>query len=165
MKDSANIAAGFEEHSTTVDGVSVRYYQAGQGDPLIVLHGAGGHRFSRALDLLAQDRLVVCIEMPGWGAGEYHCDTLEQLAQTVAATISALGIEHYDLLGTSLGGAVATHLALDYPERVRAWSCRRRQPFGWAPHCRHPARHPKTCCDASAFIPNDPRRFSFPIPK
>src|ERR1700733_10940205 len=77
------IGAHFEEHTVTVDGLRVRYYQAGQGDPLIVLHGAGGLRFSRALDLLTLDRRVVCIEMPGWGDHpDYRCETLEQLAET-----------------------------------------------------------------------------------
>lgn len=115
------VGADFEERTVTVDGLAIRYYQAGEGDPLIVLHGAGGIRFSRALDLLAQDRLVVYVEMPGWGRQpDYHCETLEQLAATVAATVAAIGIDRYDLLGTSLGGAVATHLALDYPERVHS---------------------------------------------
>lgn len=115
------VAAGFEERAVTVDGLAIRYYQAGQGDPLIVLHGAGGIRFSRALDLLSRDRLVLYIEMPGWGNQPgYRCETLQQLAETVAATVVAIGIERYDLLGTSLGGAVATHLALDHPQRVRA---------------------------------------------
>lgn len=115
------VGANFEEQTVTVDGLAIRYYQAGQGDPLIVLHGAGGIRFSRALDMLAEDRFVVCVEMPGWGEQPvYPCETMEQLAATVAATVVAIGIDRYDLLGTSLGGAVATHLALDFPERVRS---------------------------------------------
>jgi pimeloyl-ACP methyl ester carboxylesterase len=105
--------AAFAEHSVTADGFTIRYWQAGAGEPLVVLHGAGGPRFTVALDLLAADRRVILVELPGWGAEPNdRTQTLAELAGTVAAAVAAMGIERYHLLGTSLGGAVATRLAL-----------------------------------------------------
>jgi len=111
--------ADFTEHSVTADGFTVRYYEAGQGEPLVVLHAAGGPRFSVALDLLAADRRVILVEMPGFGAEpNTRTQTLAEMSGAVAATVEALGIKRYHVLGTSFGGAVAVRLALDVPDRL-----------------------------------------------
>ena len=44
--------AAFTQGSVTADGFTVRYFEAGTGSPIVVLHGAGGPRFTVALDLL-----------------------------------------------------------------------------------------------------------------
>lgn len=111
--------AGFTEHTVQADGFTVRYAESGTGEPLVVLHGAGGLRHSRALDLLAAQYRVVAIEMPGFGEqpNETH-QTMAELAQSVAAVIDAIGLDRFHLLGTSFGGVTATHLALARPDRV-----------------------------------------------
>lgn len=111
--------AGFTASSVTADGFTIRYFEAGAGDPLVVLHGAGGPRFTVALDLLAARWRVILFEMPGWGAApNTRTETLAGLADTMASAVAAAGITRYHLLGTSLGGAVATRLALAYPDRL-----------------------------------------------
>jgi pimeloyl-ACP methyl ester carboxylesterase len=111
--------AGFTEHTVQADGFAVRYAESGTGEALVVLHGAGGLRHSRALDLLAAQYRVVTIEMPGFGQqpNETH-QTMAQLAQSVAVIIDAIGLDRYHLLGTSFGGATAAHLAVARPDRV-----------------------------------------------
>jgi pimeloyl-ACP methyl ester carboxylesterase len=111
--------AAFTPGSVTADGFTVRYFEAGAGSPIVVLHGAGGPRFTVALDLLARDHRIVLIELPGWGEEpNTRTETLAQLADTVAAAVAAIGIEKYHLLGTSLGGATAVWVALNHPERL-----------------------------------------------
>lgn len=111
--------AAFTEGAVTADGFTVRYFESGTGEPLVVLHGAGGPRFTVALDLLARRHRVVVIEMPGWGVEpNTRTETLAQLAGTVAEAVQAIGIERYHLLGISLGGAAAVQLALARPERL-----------------------------------------------
>jgi pimeloyl-ACP methyl ester carboxylesterase len=111
--------AGFTDHTVQTDGFTVRYAESGTGEALVVLHGAGGLRHSRALDLLAQQYRVLAIEMPGFGEqpNEAH-DTMVQLAQTVARAVETIGLDRYHLLGTSFGGATAAHLAVAYPDRI-----------------------------------------------
>jgi pimeloyl-ACP methyl ester carboxylesterase len=111
--------AGFTEHTVQADGFTVRYAESGTGDALVVLHGAGGLRHSRALDQLATQYRVVAIEMPGFGEqpNETH-QAMAELAQSLAVIIDAIGLDRFNLLGTSFGGAAAAYLAVARPDRV-----------------------------------------------
>jgi pimeloyl-ACP methyl ester carboxylesterase len=111
--------AGFTDHTVEADGFTVRYAQAGTGEALVVLHGAGGLRHSLALDELAGQYRVLAIEMPGFGGqpNETH-QTMAELAQSVAHVIDAIGLDRFHLLGTSFGGAAAAYLAVAHPDRV-----------------------------------------------
>jgi pimeloyl-ACP methyl ester carboxylesterase len=118
QKDTA-VGAGFADRSVDIQGFTVRYYEAGSGEPVIVLHGADGPRLSRALDLLAADYRVLLIEMPGFGEqpNTVH-DTPEALADAVAQVVAAIGVERYHVLGTSFGGAIAIRLTIAHPDRI-----------------------------------------------
>jgi pimeloyl-ACP methyl ester carboxylesterase len=112
--------AGFTEATAGIQGFTVRAFQAGEGgDPLAVLHGAGGPRFTAALDLIAQQRRVILLELPGFGdqPNDIHT-TPAELAEAAAQAFAALGFDRYHLLGTSFGGGIALHLALAHPDRV-----------------------------------------------
>lgn len=115
------IGAKFAEHFVEADGFRIRYDEAGSGDPVVMLHGAGGPMHTLAQDFLAEKYRVLAFEMPGWGNSEPNTRTnsLEELAETMAAAVEATGIEQYHLHGHSLGGATALLLALAHPDRVR----------------------------------------------
>ena len=107
------------QQTVQADGFTLRCEEAGDGAPLVALHGAGGPRWSKALDILAEDHRVILLEFPGWGPeANDRSQSLANLGRTVAAFIDALGLEQAHVLGTSLGGAVALHLALDHPEKL-----------------------------------------------
>jgi pimeloyl-ACP methyl ester carboxylesterase len=112
----------FLERFIEADGFRIRIMEAGEGAPMICLHGAGGLRLSRGHDLLARHRRVVVMEMPGFGisAENTRSATTRDFAATMAAAVGALGIETYDLMGTSFGGKVALWLTALHPNRVRA---------------------------------------------
>ena len=57
----------FREGYVDADGFTIRYLQAGEGAPLVHLHGAGGLRLTPAHELLARRYHVVAFEMPGFG--------------------------------------------------------------------------------------------------
>ncbi len=120
MTDTATaIGAAFQRRTVTAAGFDVTVFEAGSGVPLVCLHGGGGPSFSPALDLLARRFRVLLIELPGWGAQPNDAVAdFDGLAAQVAAVVDALGLTSYHLLGTSLGGACALHLALAHPERV-----------------------------------------------
>src|SRR5258708_3009164 len=59
--------AAFREGFVEADGFRIRYAEAGEGAPLVHLHGAGGLRLSRTHDLLAREFRVNALEMTGFG--------------------------------------------------------------------------------------------------
>jgi pimeloyl-ACP methyl ester carboxylesterase len=115
------VTGAFVERHVEADGFRIRYHAAGDGAPLVHLHGADGLRLTPAHDLLARRFRVIAFEMPGFGESPDNdrITSMPQLAATMARAVSAVGLETFDLLGTSLGGKTALWLALQAPERVR----------------------------------------------
>ena len=112
----------FRESFVEADGFRIRYMEAGGGPPLVHLHGAGGLRLSPAHDLLAKQFRVIAFEMPGFGASAENTRTqsMPELAGTMAAAAGKLGLDRFNLMGTSFGGKTALWLAVQSPERVLA---------------------------------------------
>jgi pimeloyl-ACP methyl ester carboxylesterase len=112
-------------HATKVDGRWANYGVAGDGMPVLFLHGwaLGQHAYKRALKRLVHlGCRVYAPAMPGFGgsadlpAGEFG---LAGYAAWVAGFLEAVGIdEPVFAVGHSFGGAVATKLAHDHPDRV-----------------------------------------------
>jgi pimeloyl-ACP methyl ester carboxylesterase len=110
----------FHAYTVVADGFEIGYERGGSGDPVIVLHHAGGPRFTVSTDRLAEHCDVIMIEMPGWGpTRNERTTTLEEMAETIAATIEAIGVAPCHVLGSSFGGAVAVRLVVNHPELVR----------------------------------------------
>ena len=114
--------AAFKEGHVDAGGFRIRYMEAGQGPPLIHLHGAGGLRLTPGHDLLSRQFHVIALEMPGFGQSSENTRTqnMPELASTMGRTIEALGIDKFNLMGTSFGGKTALWLALQHKERVLA---------------------------------------------
>ena len=116
------MSTAFREGFVEADGFRVRYMAAGAGVPLVHFHGAGGLRLTPAHDLLARHFRVVAFEMPGFGLSpdNTRSRTMPELAATMGRAIAQLGLDAFNLMGTSFGGKTALWLALQAPERVRA---------------------------------------------
>ena len=112
----------FVEGHVEADGFRIRYLEAGEGAPLVHLHGAGGLRLTRAHELLAQRFRVVAFEMPGFGNSPENRRSADMpaLAATMAEAAQNLGLDKFALMGTSFGGKAALWLAVQLPERVSA---------------------------------------------
>jgi pimeloyl-ACP methyl ester carboxylesterase len=115
------VGSQFTEGHVEADGFRIRYREAGQGTPLVHLHGAGGLRLSPAHDLLARHFRVIAFEMPGFGPSPENTRTrtMPELAATMALAAEALGLDRFNLWGTSFGGKTALWLAAQQPERLR----------------------------------------------
>jgi pimeloyl-ACP methyl ester carboxylesterase len=128
----------YTEGHVRAGGAELRYVQAGDGEPLVWLHGGGGLHPNAGTDLLTRNFRVVALELPGFGSSG-HLDsarTFDELSEQVAVGIQALGHSEYVLHGTSFGGATALHLALNHPERVTRLileSPAAFRPIGWTP--------------------------------
>ena len=112
----------FSEGFVEAEGFRIRYMEAGQGTPLVHMHGAGGLRLTPAHDLLSRQFRVVAFEMPGFGQSPENTRTrdMPELASTMAMAADKLGLASFNLMGTSFGGKTALWLALQQPERVLA---------------------------------------------
>ena len=109
----------------TVDGVRLHYLEAGQGRPLLLLHGNGtsGEDFviSGIMQRLAADHRVIAIDRPGFGYSERprERDWLpENQAALMVRACAELGLERPIVVGHSWGTLVALHMALDHPGAV-----------------------------------------------
>lgn len=106
-----------------MDGVRIHYQRAGNGPPLLLIHGLVGSALNWRLNIeeLAKDATVYAIDLlnmgqsdriPGLDAG------LEATAAEIVRWMQAVGLERADVAGHSHGGAVAMMLAARHPERV-----------------------------------------------
>lgn len=114
--------SAFRESFIEADGFRIRACAAGDGPPLLHLHGAGGLRLTQAHELLAERFRVIALEMPGFGGSPENTKTrtMSELAGTVGAAADALGLDRFNLWGTSFGGKLALWFAIRSPERVEA---------------------------------------------
>ena len=112
----------FTEGFVEADGFRIRYMEAGDGAPLVHLHGAGGLRLTPGHDLLSRQFRVIAFEMPGFGQSPENTRTqsMPELAATMAKAVEKLGIDSFNLMGTSFGGTTALWQALQQRERVLA---------------------------------------------
>ncbi len=93
--------------------------------PIVLVHGASGNLEDLRLalgDRLAANRRVILVDRPGHGwsdrpGGVADASPARQAA-LIAEALDRIGVERFVLLGHSLGGAVASALALAYPARV-----------------------------------------------
>jgi pimeloyl-ACP methyl ester carboxylesterase len=114
----------FVEGRVDGDGFDIRYAEAGEGPPIVCFHGAGGLRISRGHELLAESHRVIAFEAPGFGDSPANdrSRTMADLAATMGAAIDALGLDRFNLWGTSFGGRLALWLAIEMPDRERLQS-------------------------------------------
>jgi 3-oxoadipate enol-lactonase len=106
----------------------IAWRQAGpaDGQHVALLHGLGGSRSAWQPQLGAlgdAGYFVTAWDMPGYGASEpIEPLTFDVLADAVGRWLDALGSRSAHLVGLSLGGMVAQHVALRIPGRVRSLS-------------------------------------------
>ena len=105
-----------------VNGMEMYYEVSGEGDPLVVLHGAYMNipSMGEIIPMLAKTQTVYAPELQGHGRTT-DIDrpiTYPNLADDVAAFMDAVGLERADVFGYSMGAAAGLQLAIRYPEKV-----------------------------------------------
>jgi pimeloyl-ACP methyl ester carboxylesterase len=122
-----------------VNGIELAYQIHGRGRPLVLLHGGFGsvEMFGPNIAALAAGRQVIGVDLQSHGRTPAVDRPMlfETMADDVAALIGHLGHERADVMGFSLGGAVALRAAIQHPGSVRrlvlaSTPCRR---GGWYP--------------------------------
>ncbi|WAZ20098.1 alpha/beta fold hydrolase [Streptomyces cinnabarinus] len=96
--------------------VTLSYARVGRGEPLLLLHGIGHHRqaWDPVLDILATERDVIAVDLPGFGASPALPDglphNLPSMTAALGALCEALDLDRPHVAGNSLGGLLALEL-------------------------------------------------------
>lgn len=108
----------------TIDGCRVHYVEAGEGPPIVCIHGLGAqlHQFRSTLfPELSRDFRVIALDRPGSGYSTRPLRAsgrVTEQARIIARFIDELELERPLVVAHSLGGAVALALALDHPNKI-----------------------------------------------
>ena len=107
----------------TAAGISLAYTNAGQGIPLLFLHGLGSYlkAWQKNIGFLSQHFRCLALDLPGFGKSskEGFRPGMHFYADVVKEFLEKLEIEECYLVGHSMGGQVAIHTAFHYPEQVK----------------------------------------------
>ena len=112
------------------DGVRIAYWDEGQGDPILLIHGFASNAGTNWVDpgwvraLVADGRRVIAFDNRGHGQSEklYEPERYGApvMAEDARALLDHLGIERADVMGYSMGARISAFLVLKRPERVRS---------------------------------------------
>lgn len=102
----------------------IRLTEAGQGEPLLMVHGlfATSSTFDLFFERLPEKIRAVAMDLPGSGEsapGPGFRPTWQSYSEAVIQTMDAIGEDRLDLLGHSMGGGIAALTAAAAPERIR----------------------------------------------
>lgn len=108
------------------DGLLLHVERAGEGPPLVLLHGFTGATttWTSLLPRLAAEHRTLAIDLPGHGRSSAPANpgryALTRFAGDLPRVLDALGIDRVALLGYSMGGRAALRAALRAPDRIAA---------------------------------------------
>lgn len=113
---------GVSHHFVDVGGLMMHYAEAGEGEPLVLLHGWPQHWYMwrHQIPELARHYRVICPDLRGFGWTDAPARGYDKarLAADIVALCDALGIERFRLAGHDWGGWVGFLICLHHPERV-----------------------------------------------
>lgn len=111
-------------HEVQLPQGTIRYRDAGNGDPLVFIHGivVNGDIWRNVVPRLERD--VRCV-VPDWPLGSHSAPmspdadfSLPALGRLVVDFLDAIGVRSATLIGLDSGGAIAQQVAVDHPDRV-----------------------------------------------
>lgn len=108
-----------------VRGHAIAYRRAGQGEPVLLLHGITTHSivWRDVIPLLAPTHDVIAIDLLGCGASDKPLDVsyaLRDRAERLPDLLDALGLDAVHLVGHDLGGGIAQLAAVRHADRLRS---------------------------------------------
>lgn len=116
------IGTPFSQRYYEAGGIRTRVIEAGSGEPLIFLHGTGGHAeaYTRNIAEHAKHFHVYALDMLGHGFTDKPDKpyVIQEYVDHLISFLDAIGARRAHFSGESLGGWVAAWLASQHPDRV-----------------------------------------------
>lgn len=118
---------GFKHHRISVAGCELDIQMAGEGSPILLLHGfpetkLAWHKIAPAL---AATHTVILPDLPGYGDStapppetDFKNYSKRSMANTLVEAMQQSGFNHFALAGHDRGARVAYRMALDHPEKI-----------------------------------------------
>ena len=119
--------ATLEATSRKLEGAEpIHYHVFGEGPALLLLHGSGPGvsawaNFGELLPKIGAQHRIIAPDLPGYGASyvpDLDTDFVLTVIAAVRRVLEAEQVQRVHVLGNSLGGMIAFHLALEHPELV-----------------------------------------------
>jgi pimeloyl-ACP methyl ester carboxylesterase len=110
--------------TATVRGSEITYVDLGEGpgEPIVWIHGLGAcwQTWLENLPHFARSHRCIALDLPGFGASPMPTEqiSMERYAAIVDELLRGLGIERAIVVGNSMGGFIATELAIRFPTVV-----------------------------------------------
>ena len=103
--------------------LDTHYLHGGEGDPLVVIHGGGdsSKAWLENLEELSKHYTVYAPDLPGFGRTQSMNDRfrITEYVEFIKGFTESLELEHFHLVGHSLGGGIALHFALKFPHKIK----------------------------------------------
>lgn len=99
------------------------YYEAGRGEPLVLIHGVGMRldAWAPQIAVLSESHRVIAVDMPGHGESRPlpTGSDLTAFVAWLATVLDALALERVNLAGHSMGALISGGAVATFPERIR----------------------------------------------
>ncbi len=133
------------QHRREIDvvGTRVNYVEMGAGAPLVLVHGLSGvwQNWLEQVPHFSRSHRVIAVDLPGFGASPMPPwgISIPAYGRFLRDFCERLGIERCALAGNSMGGFIATEVAINDPERVEKLVLVSAAGITWARARREPA--------------------------
>src|SRR5215472_13835732 len=112
-----------QEYFFKSDGVQIRYLVAGQGEPVILVHGwsASAEMWPALMNDLSQDHQIIAVDCRGHGKSDKPHDPGQygsEMSKDVVRLMDELGLQRAHVVGYSMGGGIVMKVLVDYPDRL-----------------------------------------------
>lgn len=117
------MSVDWEHHVASANGQRIHYVRAGEGDPVVLLHGwpQTWYQWRKIIPVLAERYTVLAPDLRGFGESSKPIDGYDKrtVCEDIYQLVRQLGFESVFLVGHDLGGPTAYAYAKAHPEGVR----------------------------------------------
>jgi pimeloyl-ACP methyl ester carboxylesterase len=120
--ESGEVERPISDHFAEAAGLTWHYVEAGQGEPVVFLHGLPESWYSwhYQLEALSSEYRVIAIDLKGYGQsdksdGDY---TVPNVAEEILALLDSIGLEQFYLVSHDWGTVISDSIAGNHPDRI-----------------------------------------------